>query len=121
VHVTWNPSSWRTLTAHQQPSWPDAAHVDAVTAEISSLPALVFPGEIDRLRADLARVADGHAFLLQAGDCAETFTPNTEETVREKLQIILQMAVALTYAAGVPVVKVGRISGQFAKPRTDDT
>ena len=121
MHVTWNPSSWRTLTAHQQPSWPDAAHVDAVTAEISSLPALVFPGEIDRLRADLARVADGHAFLLQAGDCAETFTPNTEETVREKLQIILQMAVALTYAAGVPVVKVGRIAGQFAKPRTDDT
>ena len=119
--MTWNPSSWRTLTAHQQPSWPDAAHVDAVTAEISSLPALVFPGEIDRLRADLARVADGHAFLLQAGDCAETFTPNTEETVREKLQIILQMAVALTYAAGVPVVKVGRIAGQFAKPRTDDT
>ena len=119
--MTWNPGSWRTHTAHQQPSWPDADHVDAVTAEIASLPALVFPGEIDRLRTDLARVADGHAFLLQAGDCAETFTPNNEETVREKLQIILQMAVALTYAAGVPVVKVGRIAGQFAKPRTDDT
>ena len=91
--MTWNPRSWRTHTAHQQPSWPDADHVDAVTAEIASLPALVFPGEIDRLRADLARVADGHAFLLQAGDCAETFTPNTEETVREKLQIILQMII----------------------------
>jgi 3-deoxy-7-phosphoheptulonate synthase len=111
---------WRDLPAAQQPAWPDAAAVDAVTRELTASPGLVVPDECDTLRDRLAAVARGEAFLLQGGDCAETFAGVSADMVRDKLRTILQMAVVLTYAASVPVVKVGRMAGQFAKPRSAD-
>jgi len=112
--------SWRALPAAQQPAWPDAAAVARVHAELSALPGLVVADECDRLRASLADVAQGKAFLLQGGDCAETFAAASAEHVRDKVKTLLQMAIVLTYAASVPVVKVGRFAGQFAKPRSAD-
>jgi 3-deoxy-7-phosphoheptulonate synthase len=108
------------LGAAQQPSWPDAAALDAAISMLRSMPPLVFAGECDDLTTHLGQVTAGRAFLLQGGDCAETFAGVTAENVRAKLQVLLQMAVVLTYAASVPVVKVGRIAGQYAKPRTSD-
>ena len=105
----------------QQPNWPDAAHLDGALKQIASFPPLVFAGEARSLQAALGQVASGNAFLLQAGDCAESFEEFTAVNIREKLRVILQMAVMLTYSMGVPVVKVGRIAGQFAKPRSNDT
>jgi 3-deoxy-7-phosphoheptulonate synthase len=113
-------STWRDLPAAQQPSWPDAAQVESVVRELAASPGLVVPDECDTLRDRLAAVSRGEAFLLQGGDCAETFAGVTADTVRDKLRTILQMAVVLTYAASVPVVKVGRMAGQFAKPRSAD-
>ncbi|CAA9332285.1 MAG: 2-keto-3-deoxy-D-arabino-heptulosonate-7-phosphate synthase II [uncultured Nocardioidaceae bacterium] len=110
----------RARGALQQPAWPDAGEVDAVVDRLRTMPPLVFAGECDTLRAQLAAVARGEAFLLQGGDCAETFDAVTADNVRNKLQVLLSMAVVLTYAAAVPVVKVGRIAGQYAKPRTAD-
>ncbi len=118
---SWSPASWRTFPAAQQPEWPDADALKRAEARLATLPPLVFAGEARHLTAQLAHVANGEAFLLQAGDCAESFADFTADSIRDKLKIILQMAVALTYAAGVPVVKVGRIAGQFAKPRTAAT
>jgi 3-deoxy-7-phosphoheptulonate synthase len=115
---TWTPDSWRALSAQQQPDWPDTADLDRVTKVLSTYPPLVFAGEARNLKADLARVARGEAFLLQAGDCAESFDAFSADAIRDKLRVILQMAVVLTYSSGVPVVKVGRIAGQFAKPRS---
>lgn len=109
---------WRRLPAEQLPEWPDPAAVRDVVAELGSKPPLVFAGECDQLRDRLAGVARGEAFLLQGGDCAETFAGATADDVRNKIQTLLQMAVVLTYAASVPVVKVGRMAGQFAKPRS---
>ena len=111
---------WRTLPIKQQPSWPDADAVAAVSAEIATLPPLVFAGEVDRLRDRLARAASGRAFLLQGGDCAETFAGATAEQIRNRIKTVLQMAVVLTYGASMPVVKMGRMAGQFAKPRSSD-
>jgi 3-deoxy-7-phosphoheptulonate synthase len=119
--VTWSPSSWRDRPAGQQPDWPDAGELEAVLKTISGYPPLVFAGEARALRAELARVANRQAFLLQAGDCAESFDDFNANSIRERLKLILQMAVVLTYSAGVPVVKVGRIAGQFAKPRSSPT
>jgi 3-deoxy-7-phosphoheptulonate synthase len=110
--------SWRALPAAQQPEWPDPAQVHAATGELAKLPPLVFAGECDRLRTQLAAVARGEAFVLQGGDCAETFSGATADDVRSKLKTLLQMSVVLTYAASVPVVKIGRMAGQFAKPRS---
>jgi len=107
--------------ASQQPEWPDPAGVDAVAAELATLPPLVFAGECDQLTERLAAVSRGEAFVLQGGDCAETFTGANADAVRAKLQTILQMAVVLTYGASVPVVKIGRLAGQFAKPRSRPT
>jgi 3-deoxy-7-phosphoheptulonate synthase len=118
---SWSAASWRKFPASQQPEWPDADALKKAEARLSTLPPLVFAGEARLLTTQLAEVADGKAFLLQAGDCAESFAEFTADSIRDKLKIILQMAVALTYAAGVPVVKVGRIAGQFAKPRSADT
>src|SRR3954469_16997268 len=112
--------TWRSLPAAQQPAWPDTASVEAATRELSASPGLVVPDECDTLRDRLASVARGEAFLLQGGDCAETFAGVSASQVRDKLRTILQMAVVLTYAASVPVIKVGRIAGQFAKPRSAD-
>src|SRR5215510_5560546 len=113
--------AWRDRPAAQQPGWPDRAAVEAVTREIARLPPLVFAGECDVLRERLGAVTQGEAFLLQGGDCAETFAGSTAAAVRAKLQTLLQMAVVLTYGASVPVVKIGRMAGQFAKPRSRPT
>jgi 3-deoxy-7-phosphoheptulonate synthase len=118
--VAWTPGSWRALPAAQQPDWPDEAALDRVLGEAAKLPPLVFAGEVRTLQGRLGRVAEGHAFLLQAGDCAESFDVFSADAIRDKLKVILQMAVLLTYGAGMPVVKVGRIAGQFAKPRSAD-
>jgi 3-deoxy-7-phosphoheptulonate synthase len=117
----WAPDSWRLRPAAQQPVWPDDAELKRVHEQLSSLPPLVFAGEARRLTSALGDAAQGHAFLLQAGDCAESFTDFTADGIRDKLRVILQMAVVLTYGAGVPVVKLGRIAGQFAKPRSSPT
>src|SRR5580698_2120867 len=116
--ATWHAASWRNHPAQQQPLWPDEEALKHVETQLSALPPLVIAGEARQLTAQLADVAAGRAFLLQAGDCAESFGEFSANAIRDKLKVILQMAVALTYAAGVPVVKVGRIAGQFAKPRT---
>ena len=110
--------AWRSLPIAQQPDWPDDRQVAAATAELAKQPPLVFAGECDQLKERLGAVAQGDAFLLQGGDCAETFAGSTADAVRNKLKTLLQMAVVLTYAASVPVVKVGRMAGQFAKPRS---
>ncbi|MGE5292574.1 MAG: class II 3-deoxy-7-phosphoheptulonate synthase [Micromonosporaceae bacterium] len=110
--------SWRSKPAAQQPEWPDADHLQAVVNELGGYPPLVFAGECDQLKDRLAAVARGEAFVLQGGDCAETFSGATAASVRAKLQTLLQIAVVLTYAGSVPVVKIGRMAGQFAKPRS---
>ena len=111
---------WRELPAKQQPQWPDAEAARAASAELASLPPLVFAGEADELKAKLAAAAAGQAFVLQGGDCAETFEGATADRIRDRVKTILQMAVVLTYGASVPVVKMGRMAGQFAKPRSSD-
>ncbi|TFD33475.1 3-deoxy-7-phosphoheptulonate synthase class II [Cryobacterium cryoconiti] len=111
---------WRTLPIKQQPTWPDADAVSAASAELSTQPPLVFAGEVDILRDRLAEAASGHAFLLQGGDCAETFSGATAEQIRNRVKTVLQMAVVLTYGASMPVIKMGRMAGQFAKPRSSD-
>ena len=115
---TWSPASWRERPALHQPDWPDPAAVDAARERLTSMPPLVFAGEARRLQESLAQVAAGRAFLLQAGDCAESFHDFSAVSIREKLKVILQMAAVLTYGSMLPVVKVGRIAGQFAKPRS---
>jgi 3-deoxy-7-phosphoheptulonate synthase len=116
--LSWVPDGWRRLPAAQQPDWPDPAALEAVLGQVAALPPLVFAGEARTLQASLAEVAAGRGFLLQAGDCAESFSAFSANNIRDKLKVILQMAVVLTYGAGLPVVKVGRIAGQFAKPRS---
>ncbi|MGH9275434.1 MAG: class II 3-deoxy-7-phosphoheptulonate synthase [Acidimicrobiales bacterium] len=119
--ATWAPSTWRDRTAAQQPTWPDDAALDAVLKQLATLPPLVFAGEARDLTKALGQVADGRAFLLQAGDCAESFDSFSADGIRDSLKVILQMAIVLSYSSGVPIVKVGRIAGQFAKPRSADT
>ena len=111
---------WRTLPIKQQPTWPDSDAVAAASAELATAPPLVFAGEVDILRDRLAQAARGEAFLLQGGDCAETFSGATAEQIRNRVKTVLQMAVVLTYGASMPVVKMGRMAGQFAKPRSSD-
>lgn len=118
---SWSPGSWRSFPAEQQPSWPDEADYEAVLKTLGTYPPLVFAGESRSLMASLGEVAAGRAFLLQAGDCAESFDSYSADSIRDRLKIILQMAIILTYSAGVPVVKVGRIAGQFGKPRSSPT
>ncbi|WP_030239997.1 class II 3-deoxy-7-phosphoheptulonate synthase [Streptomyces sp. NRRL S-350] len=113
--------SWQSLPAAQQPEWPDQEALRKTLAELASYPPLVFAGECDQLRARLGAVARGEAFLLQGGDCAEAFDGVSAEHIRNKLKTLLQMAAVLTYAASVPVVKVGRIAGQYSKPRSKST
>src|SRR2546421_2018894 len=114
----WEPASWRRLRAAQQPEWPDLAAVEQAVDELRRMPPLVFAGEARSLKAALARVSEGEGFLLHAGDCAESFAEFTADNIRDKLKVILQMSVVLMYSTGVPTVKVGRIAGQFAKPRS---
>jgi 3-deoxy-7-phosphoheptulonate synthase len=117
----WSPSSWRKREALQQPAWPDADRADAAVERLRAAPPLVFAGEARKLRDDLAAVHEGRAFLLQAGDCAESFNELSQIRIREKLKIMLQMSAVLTYGATLPIVKVGRIAGQFTKPRSSPT
>ncbi len=116
--MTWTPDSWRSKPALQQPDYPDLDEVREVEKEISSSPPLVFAGEARRLRLQLAAVSKGESFLLQGGDCAESFAEFHVDTIRDTFKLILQMAVVLTYGASLPVVKVGRMAGQFGKPRS---
>jgi 3-deoxy-7-phosphoheptulonate synthase len=118
---SWTPSTWRECPAEQQPDWPDPHALEQTLKTLSGLPPLVFAGEARSLGRALADVAAGNAFLLHAGDCAESFHDFTADSIRDKLKVILQMAVVLTYGAGLPVVKLGRIAGQFAKPRSSPT
>jgi 3-deoxy-7-phosphoheptulonate synthase len=115
------PLVWPDLPAAQQPTWPDLAARDAAVAQLRTFPPLVFAGECDLLRGQLAQAARGKAFVLQGGDCAETFDGVGADAIRAKLKTVLQMAIVLTYGASMPVVKVGRIAGQYGKPRSADT
>ena len=119
-NLDWKPDSWKLFEASQQPIWPDHDSLQKVLEELSALPPLVFAGEARNLTEQLAAVSRREAFMLQAGDCAESFDTSAD-SIRDRLRVILQMAVILTYYTGVPVVKVGRIAGQFAKPRSSDT
>jgi len=112
--------AWEALPVGQQPQWPDAGEVRRVRDRLANLPPLVFAGEADALRAQLAAASRGEAFVLQGGDCAETFAEATADNIRNKIKTILQMAVVLTYGASLPVVKMGRMAGQYAKPRSSD-
>ena len=119
--TTWAPNSWRNLPIRQQPVYPDPAALAAVEARLDRLPPLVFAGEARRLWRVLGEVAEGRAFLLQGGDCAESFAEFHADNIRDTFRVMLQMAIVLTYGATCPVVKVGRVAGQFAKPRSSDT
>jgi 3-deoxy-7-phosphoheptulonate synthase len=110
--------AWRDLPAAQQPEWPDADALDQAVRTLSTYPPLVFAGECDILRTRLAAAAHGQAFVLQGGDCAETFAHATADNIRDRIKTILQMSAVLTYGASLPVVKVGRMAGQYAKPRS---
>jgi len=117
----WTPAAWRAKTAHQMPDYPDAAALAAAEKRLAAFPPLVFAGEARDLTAQLARAAEGKAFLLQGGDCAESFAEFKADNIRDTFKVLLQMTVVLMYGAGLPVVKVGRLAGQFAKPRSAPT
>jgi 3-deoxy-7-phosphoheptulonate synthase len=118
---SWSIDSWRNLPIKQVPSYPDAQALEAVEQELGSYPPLVFAGEARALKEKLGEVAEGNAFLLQGGDCAESFKEFHPNNIRDTFKVMLQMAVVLTFGASCPVVKVGRMAGQFAKPRSSDT
>jgi 3-deoxy-7-phosphoheptulonate synthase len=118
---SWSPSSWRGLPIEQVPVYPNAEALAAVEQQLAGFPPLVFAGEARKLKAALAKVASGDAFLLQGGDCAESFAEHSADNIRDFFRVFLQMAVVLTFAGASPVVKVGRIAGQFAKPRSGPT
>src|SRR5918994_1772947 len=117
----WAPDSWRKKPVLQVPEYPDRRALDEVEKQLASFPPLVFAGEARNLKKALAKVAAGEAFLLQGGDCAESFAEHGANNIRDFFRVFLQMAVVLTFAGGSPVVKVGRIAGQFAKPRSSPT
>ncbi|NRP10471.1 MULTISPECIES: class II 3-deoxy-7-phosphoheptulonate synthase [unclassified Marinobacterium] len=117
----WTPNSWRDLPVKQLPTYPDLTALQSIEAELKQQPPLVFAGEIRSLKADLARVSRGEAFLLQGGDCAESFNEFSADKIKDTFKLLMQMAVVLAFAGSCPVVKVGRIAGQFAKPRSSDT
>lgn len=112
--------AWRDKPAKHQPSWPDAVELDRAVSYLQTLPPLVFAGEADQLKVEMAQAGAGEAFVLMGGDCAETFADARADRIRARIRTILQMAVVLTYGAGVPVVKIGRMAGQFAKPRSSE-
>src|SRR5262245_12252340 len=118
---TWTPESWRSMPAQQLPSYEDGKRLSDVESQLAGYPPLVFAGEARKLKRKLARVSEGKGFLLQGGDCAESFAEHSADNIRDFFRVFLQMAVILTFAGGQPVVKVGRIAGQFAKPRSAAT
>jgi 3-deoxy-7-phosphoheptulonate synthase len=117
----WHPASWQSLSAAQQPSYPDKAALERAVAELSRLPPIVTSWEIDELRTQIAKAQRGEAFVLQGGDCAETFDECTSENIVDKLKILLQMSLVMLYGLKKPVIRVGRMAGQYAKPRSADT
>lgn len=117
TNSSWTPESWRLRKAHQQPKYPDAAEVQKACSEIKSYPPLIFAGECRNLQERLAKAAVGEAFILQGGDCAEAFTQFSANRIRDTYRVLLQMSVVMMFGGGVPVVKLGRMAGQFAKPR----
>ncbi|QKG70254.1 class II 3-deoxy-7-phosphoheptulonate synthase [Erythrobacter mangrovi] len=119
--TNWAPDSWQGFEARHLPEYPDTAALDAATTTLATHPPLVFAGEARALKADLAEVAEGKAFLLQGGDCAESFAEFHPNNIRDTFRVLLQMAVVMTFAGKKPVVKVGRMAGQFAKPRSSPT
>ena len=119
--MTWSPRSWRSRPIRQQPAYEDLDAVDAAVERVRALPPLVAPGEVDALRAQLAAASEGRAFLLQGGDCAERFQDCSRDAIEAKLKILLQMSLVLTWGARIPVIRVARMAGQYAKPRSRDT
>jgi 3-deoxy-7-phosphoheptulonate synthase len=120
MKTTWTPDTWRTRPIRQAPAYPDPARLAATEEKLRTYPPLVFAGEARRLKSALAQVADGRAFVLQGGDCAESFSEFTANIIRDTFRVLLQMSVVLTFGASLPVVKLGRMAGQFAKPRSSD-
>jgi 3-deoxy-7-phosphoheptulonate synthase len=120
-NTAWSPHSWQALPARQLPAYPDPAACASAEARLSTYPPLVFAGEARKLQSQLAEVAAGRGFLLQGGDCAESFAEFHPNNIRDTFRVLLQMAAVLTYGASCPVVKVGRLAGQFAKPRSAKT
>src|SRR5437588_9410819 len=118
--AAWTPNTWRESPIRQQPIYPDPVKLDDMERRLGKYPPLVFAGEARRLKEQLARVSEGKAFVLQGGDCAESFSDFTANIIRDQFRVLLQMAVVLTFGASVPVVKMGRMAGQFAKPRSSD-
>ena len=116
----WTPNSWRNKPAKHLPTYPDTAVLEKAEARLASFPPLVFSGEARKLKRQLAEVAEGRAFLLQGGDCAESFAEHSADNIRDFFRVFLQMSAVLTFGGSKPVVKVGRIAGQFAKPRSSD-
>ena len=119
--MTWSPDAWRAHPVRQIPAYPDEAALAATVARLRTYPPLVFAGEARRLQSHLADAADGRAFVLQGGACAESFAEFTADIIRDTFRVLLQMAVVLTFGASVPVVKLGRMAGQYAKPRSAET
>ena len=119
--MAWTPQSWRDFPIKQVPAYPDGKVLTDVEARLASYPPLVFAGEARNLKAQLAEVCEGRAFLLQGGDCAESFAEHHADNIRDMFRVLLQMSIVLTYGGKLPVIKVGRIAGQFAKPRSADT
>ncbi|HNR23616.1 MAG TPA: 3-deoxy-7-phosphoheptulonate synthase, partial [Steroidobacteraceae bacterium] len=119
--TTWHPASWQAKPAQQQPRYPDAAALDRAVAELSRLPPIVVSWEVDALRERLAAAQRGEAFLLQGGDCAETFEGCESDKIAKQLKILLQMSLVLLHGLKMPVIRVGRMAGQYAKPRSADT
>jgi len=117
---TWAANSWRNFSIKQQPTYQDLSALKQVEATLASFPPLVSYDEIEKLKAELASVANGRAFLLQGGDCAESFTEFSHDNLKNFFRTVMQMTIALMYGLNKPIVKVGRIAGQYAKPRSDD-
>ena len=120
VATDWSPTSWQTKPALQQPKYPDEARLEEVLRELACLPPLVTSWEIERLKTQLAEAARGERFLLQGGDCAESFEECTSDSIASKLKILLQMSLVLVHGARRRVIRVGRFAGQYAKPRSED-
>ena len=118
--MTWKPNSWRNFPVVQMPTYPDDSKVNSVEAKLSFKPPLVFAGEVQALKKSLALAEKGNAFILQGGDCAESFSQFSANGIRDTFKVLLQMAVILTYGSSIPIIKIGRIAGQFAKPRSSD-
>ena len=118
--MTWTKDSWKNFPIKQQPIYPDENELNATLQKLEKLPPLIFAGEVRNLKSKLALVAQKEAFLLQGGDCAESFENFGAVNIRDMFKLMLQMAIVLTFAGGCPVVKVARVAGQFAKPRSSD-